>query len=191
MKSPALVFVLWLLVAVAMGAFLQATGIFDLSGWAWKQVMSVPAIDRAVTTYRRGLEAEWYLASERAELAVVQAELEQGLLALEMERSRLERLERELTRRAAELERLQEELGRQARALEEERRSAYDLVRLQEVYATMRPRELAPILAELDDEKVILLLGRLDERGLAGVLAALPPDRAARLSERISGTAAY
>lgn len=191
MRSAALLFALWLLAAVAAGAFVQATGIFDLSGWAWQQITSVPGIEQVITTYRRGLESERYLDHERAALAAVQAELEKGLLALEAERARLERLERELTQRAAQLDRLQRELERQARALAEERKAAYDLARLQEVYAAMRPRELAPILAELDDEKVVLLLSGLDERGLAGVLAALPPERAARLSERISGIDRY
>ena len=51
------------------------------------------------------------------------------------------------------------------------------------LYATMSPDDLAPIFGKLPDPLVIKTLMQMDEKKAGKVLAALPPDRAARLSE--------
>ena len=51
------------------------------------------------------------------------------------------------------------------------------------LYGTMSPDDLAPIFAKLPDPLVVKTLMQMDEKKAGKVLAALPPDRAARLSE--------
>ena len=51
------------------------------------------------------------------------------------------------------------------------------------LYATMSPDDLAPIFGKLPDPMVVQTLMQMDEKKAGKVLAALPPDRAARLSE--------
>jgi flagellar motility protein MotE (MotC chaperone) len=54
------------------------------------------------------------------------------------------------------------------------------------VYATMDPDDLARIFAKLPDPQVIDAIVQLDERKGGAVLATLPPDRAARISEAMA-----
>lgn len=55
--------------------------------------------------------------------------------------------------------------------------------KLTAIYATMSPDDIAKIFAKLPDSVVIQNLTPLDERQAGKVLAAMPPDRAARLSQ--------
>lgn len=57
------------------------------------------------------------------------------------------------------------------------------------LYSTMDPDDLAPIFAKLPDNQVISSLMQLDEKKAGEVLAALPPSRAARISELMSAHA--
>lgn len=54
------------------------------------------------------------------------------------------------------------------------------------VYATMDGDDLAKIFAKMPDPQVIQALVQLDERKAGEVLAALPPDRAARISQTMA-----
>lgn len=54
------------------------------------------------------------------------------------------------------------------------------------IYATMSPDDLARIFGKLPDPDVIQSLTQLDEKKAGQVLAALPADRAARLTRRMS-----
>ncbi|MBV9849621.1 MAG: hypothetical protein JO250_08025 [Armatimonadetes bacterium] len=51
------------------------------------------------------------------------------------------------------------------------------------LYAAMSPDDLARIFAKLPDPMVVKTLMQMDEKKAGKVFAALPPDRAARLSE--------
>jgi flagellar export protein FliJ len=66
---------------------------------------------------------------------------------------------------------------------EEEGRAT--LADLAKVYGSMKPRELSPILAELDEEMLVGVMSKLKGRQLAAFLGALEPARAAALSARL------
>jgi len=55
------------------------------------------------------------------------------------------------------------------------------------IYSTMGPDDLANILAHISDREAVQDLASLDEKKAGKVLAALPPARAARLSELMTG----
>ena len=57
--------------------------------------------------------------------------------------------------------------------------------KLDAIYASMSPDDLARIFAKLPDPAVIQSLLPMDEKKAGKVLAALPEDRAARLSQRM------
>lgn len=54
--------------------------------------------------------------------------------------------------------------------------------RLARVFAQMSPRDAAPVLSNLSDTEVRMILMRLAERTVADILANVEPERAARLS---------
>jgi flagellar motility protein MotE (MotC chaperone) len=66
-------------------------------------------------------------------------------------------------------------------AQEEERRVG--LVKMTE---KMRPKEAAPFFGELDDALAVDILDRMSTSKAGKVLAAMPPDRAARLAEMLT-----
>ncbi len=58
--------------------------------------------------------------------------------------------------------------------------------KLNAIYATMSPDDIARIFAKLPDPDVMAALTQLDEKKAGKILAALPDDRAARLTRRMS-----
>ena len=54
------------------------------------------------------------------------------------------------------------------------------------IYAAMSPDDIARIFAKTSDPDVVAALTQLDEKKAAKILAALPDDRAARLTRRMS-----
>ncbi len=55
--------------------------------------------------------------------------------------------------------------------------------KLTSIYATMDPDDLAKVFAKMPDPLVIQAVMQMDEKQGGAVFAALPPDRAARLSQ--------
>lgn len=64
--------------------------------------------------------------------------------------------------------------------------SSDDEAKLGAIYATMSPDDLSRIFGKLPDPDVIRSLTQLDEKKAGQVLAALPADRAARLTRQMS-----
>ena len=59
-------------------------------------------------------------------------------------------------------------------------------VAVTKIYAAMRPEEAAPILDRLDDETLQAIMGRMKERKIAPILAAMNPERAVALTKALS-----
>jgi hypothetical protein len=57
------------------------------------------------------------------------------------------------------------------------------------VYEAMTPEEAAPILDRLDDATLRAVLGRMRERQVAAILAAMNPDRAVAVTKAFAGPA--
>jgi flagellar motility protein MotE (MotC chaperone) len=118
----------------------------------------------ALGKQKADLEAEKKRAAEEAErMALVREELEKERASLTEERKKLEKL-----------------IG-QSDELEQKR-----IKQLGKVYAAMRPEEAAHILETLDDELLIKILGAMgDDRQKAKVIAAIPLEKATRISKKI------
>jgi len=54
------------------------------------------------------------------------------------------------------------------------------------VYESMKPKDAAAILAQLDDKVRLQVAGRMKERNLASVLAQMPPNEARKLTEKLA-----
>lgn len=70
-------------------------------------------------------------------------------------------------------------------AAESERPGA-EIVR---IYETMKPEEAAPILDRLDDETLRTILGRMKERQIGAILAAMNRDRAVAFTKLLAASA--
>lgn len=99
---------------------------------------------------------------------------------------RLEMKAKEINQRIAMLEVLRAESAKPGPAAAAAADVAPGLGDLAKVYGGMRPEELSPILAKLNDETLLGVVSRLRGRQLARFLGALDPGRAAQLSERLA-----
>jgi flagellar motility protein MotE (MotC chaperone) len=92
--------------------------------------------------------------------------------------------EHKLDQRVAELQALQQHLE----ALEAARQQRQDaswqgLVKL---YASMKPRDAAKIFDDLDTPVLLEVVDRMNERKAAPILAAMQPDRAREVTEKLA-----
>ena len=68
---------------------------------------------------------------------------------------------------------------------EETSKPKISFVKLARLYSVMRPQEAASALSKLDDDVVIGILSKMEERKAARILAAMGPDRAADLTAKM------
>lgn len=184
----------WLIIVVivlaSVGAsmwMLDAMNIIDLRDIALDALLRIPGFEERLETYRLGEEARQIIDRQARDAALLQAELAVARHELELEREALRREKDAVTKEWERLAAAQKELeAREARLLIEAQ-SAADFERLQRLYAQMRPRDVAPIIAELEDSVVARLLAGMAIDRAAAILAELPPDRAALLSAAIGG----
>ena len=80
-----------------------------------------------------------------------------------------------------------DELKKQVESLQAEKGVAQsvNVKQLAKVYDAMKPVEAAAIISKLDNELVVSLLKMVKKRQAAKIMAALPPERAATLSQTI------
>ncbi|WP_163851571.1 MotE family protein [Pseudooceanicola aestuarii] len=133
----------------------------------------------------------------QAEPAQCEATPEEMLTTIREERDLLSTRRDTLDQRAAELELAQEtlkleqdRLGELQMALEgllDKVESAHtrDVDRLVALYQNMKPKDAAVIMNDLDIEVTVMVLGTMDERAAAPIMAALDPIRARAISQII------
>jgi len=102
---------------------------------------------------------------------------------LRMEEERLKELETELETRIAELRRIRQQIDEalaELRSIEKER-----LLRLAKLFENMAPEEAAARIDKLEPDLAIQLLQLIKARKAGKILAAIEPDKAAELSQRM------
>ncbi|HEY6433207.1 MAG TPA: hypothetical protein VIZ17_14595 [Acetobacteraceae bacterium] len=111
-------------------------------------------------------------------------ELDSREQALTARESLLTAAEHKLDQRVAELQALQQRLE----ALETARTQRQDAnwAGLVKLYSTMKPREAAKIWDDLETQVLLELLDRMNERKAAPILAAMQPDRAREITEKLA-----
>ncbi|WP_375690011.1 MotE family protein [Pseudooceanicola sp. LIPI14-2-Ac024] len=109
------------------------------------------------------------LAEQKDKLAQRTAELDLAAQTVEVERGKLAELKTELD----------DLLARVARA------HTADVDRLVNLYRNMKPKDAASIMDDLDIEVTVMVLGTMEERDAAPILAALNPVRARAVSQII------
>jgi len=186
MKWP---LVLLMLAASLAGSLwmLDAMDVIDVGGMAAASLERIPWFEERIAVYRLGEEAQVVIDRMSREIALLQAELAVARRDLERERAQLVSEREALDAQRAELEQRSRQLDAREASLELLARNVADLQRLQRVYAEMRPRDVVPILAELDDAVVARILAGMPSDRTAQILSEMPPDRAARLSKAIGG----
>ncbi len=106
---------------------------------------------------------------------------------LAAQRDSLASLSRRLDMKAQELDRRIGNLEKMlADAEKEESAGRKDYTNLAAVYAGMKPNQLKPIVAELDEETLYGVMSQLKGRQLGALLGVMEPARAALLSERLA-----
>lgn len=120
------------------------------------------------------------------------------LTQLDKRRSELDRREEALKDRERELE-VQEEmllektealeaLTKKAVSLQQSKNSVREdkLKQLAEVYGSMAPQDAAPLIAQLEAELALNLLGRMPKKRMAQVLSLMPAERALQLTKALT-----
>jgi flagellar motility protein MotE (MotC chaperone) len=111
-------------------------------------------------------------------------ELDSREQALRARESVLTAAEHKLDQRVAELQALQQRLE----ALEDARKQRQDAnwAGLVKLYASMKPRDAAKIWNDLENQVLLELVDRMNERKAASILAAMQPDRAREITEKLA-----
>ncbi|MGR3452357.1 MotE family protein [Pseudooceanicola sp.] len=109
------------------------------------------------------------LAEQKEKLAQRAAEVDLSAQTLEIERGKLAELKTELEGLLARMDRAH----------------TADVDRLVALYRNMKPKEAATIMNDLDIEVTVMVLGSMEERDAAPILAALNPVRARAVSQII------
>ncbi len=137
-------------------------------------------------------------AAPKPVMAEVKCDMpEEMLAAIQSERKMLEEQKSQIARREAELE-LASEKTQQEQAQLAELKSALegllakveaaqtdDVRRLVSLYSNMKPKSAAAIMNDLDIEVSVMVLGTMNERAAAPILAGLTPVRARAISKII------
>lgn len=110
-----------------------------------------------------------FLDQQREELAKRQAEIDLASEKLKLEQARLDELKGALEGLLAKAEAAQTD----------------DVRRLVALYSNMKPKDAAAIMNDLDIEVSVMVLGTMNERTAAPVLAGLNPVRARAISKII------
>jgi len=97
----------------------------------------------------------------------------------------LEREKREKEKRDEELKALQRQLENLQQASATTGDENPNIKQLAKVYDAMQPEKAAQIILELDDQLIASLLKRLKQRQAAKIMGAIPPMRAAKISQML------
>lgn len=166
----------WLLAIVAVIIAVITAGIaFTLTGVIQPQDMLIEyaatsqAFGPYVETYRIGEESQDWLNKQQEQLDIERAALEAERSSLAAEGLRLAELESKLKRQEQEL------IDRQNEQL--------SINRLAQMYTAMRPEEATRILELMDEDLLLAILQAMDVDDAAIILATLPAQLAASLSE--------
>jgi flagellar motility protein MotE (MotC chaperone) len=174
--APAVaVFALLLLMKiVASGLFLTGTSI-DLT--------STVALAEDEAGRDSSLSAERQQALLRKEQRLREWEEE-----LQKREEQIVPLQKEIDRKMAELEEIQANLTGFAKKLAEREQALKDakVQHLVSLYQAMEPERAAAIMGELDIPTVVRILGNMRGKNAGLILAAMPPERGAAVSERLS-----
>jgi flagellar motility protein MotE (MotC chaperone) len=119
--------------------------------------------------------------------------------ALKDKRQELEKKERRLAQLEEELQKQKAEIERQLKEMQElrnnisqklDRKVAADqqsITKLVGVYSSMKPKNAAMILSQIDDELAVKVLGQMKKQNAAAILNFVEPKKAQYLSEKFTG----
>ncbi|MBN1905733.1 MAG: hypothetical protein JW927_11605 [Deltaproteobacteria bacterium] len=117
---------------------------------------------------------------------------EQELLQKEAELKKMEvelmPLKEEIDTRMSELNELQNSLTAYSKSLAEREKIMQDakIAHLVKLYASMEAKKAADILDRLQIDTVVRILGNMKGKEAGGILAMMPPDKGAVISEKLS-----
>jgi flagellar motility protein MotE (MotC chaperone) len=117
---------------------------------------------------------------------------EKELLDKEAELKKMETelmpLKEEIETRMAELTELQDTLMAYSKNLAEREKTLQDakITHLVKLYSSMEAKQAADILDRLQIDTVVRILGNMKGKEAGGIMAMLPPDKGAVISERLS-----
>lgn len=117
------------------------------------------------------------LSKRREELAAREQELESRSRLLDAAESRLET-------QIAELQDLRKSIEGLVREYDEQEQS--ELESVVKIYETMKPKDAARILGELEMETLLGIMDRMKERKTAPILAAMEPKRAREVTAELA-----
>lgn len=117
------------------------------------------------------------LSKRREELVAREQELESRARLLDAAESRLET-------QIAELQELRKNIEGLVRKYDEQEQS--ELESVVKIYETMKPKDAARILGELEMETLLGIMDRMKERKTAPILAAMEPERAREVTAELA-----
>ncbi len=117
-------------------------------------------------------------------LSARRAELEQREVELDTREKLLAAAEGKMDSRVAELKTLKTQIEGMLGQVDDKRKAQIDgLVR---IYQKMKPADAARIFEKMDEDLVVEVAGGMKDQAAASILAAMSPDQARRLTQRLA-----
>ncbi|MBK1670064.1 hypothetical protein CKO28_18680 [Rhodovibrio sodomensis] len=114
------------------------------------------------------------------QLAKRREKLEQRAETLDRRESLVKAAEKRLNQKVGEMERLRSEI--EALLVKYDEQESQQLTRLVNIYEKMKPKDAARIFEDLDQEVLLKVVERMNERKTAPILAEMRPDKAQQLT---------
>jgi flagellar motility protein MotE (MotC chaperone) len=114
------------------------------------------------------------------QLAKRREKLEQRADTLNRRESLVKAAEKRLTQKVGEMERLRTEI--EDLLVKYDEQETQQLTRLVNIYEKMKPKDAARIFEDLDQEVLLKVVERMNERKTAPILAEMRPDKAQQLT---------
>lgn len=176
MKKIALVIVILIILAGAVGFGLQKFGILDLKKIAFNKIRTVPVVKDVVASQDIQQNLQKTIEQKRAELNELSA-------ANEKLKNNLQRKETELENKIEKINNLENQLAEMETEKQQEEAKIKKLVK---IYEAMEVEKVAQVIVELKDELAIKILQRLDSEKAGEILGQLPTQDAVNYSDSLS-----
>ena len=128
------------------------------------------------------------LDAREAKLRKREQELSEKEAKLKKMEARLVSLKEDVEARAAEVNDLQNSLAAEAKKLAEREKALQDgkITHLVKIYSSMEATKAAATLNKLQLDTVVRILGNMKGKSAGAIMAMMPPDKGAIISERLS-----
>lgn len=179
-------FLIICILLVCLMTYLDFLGFVPIRDAMLNRLEKVPSIQKQVQAYKLGTLGQEAIFTKQREYDLKLKEVEQRQIELDERSLALDAKERELEKLNTEVNQAREELEKTKAEIEAEREGIKALQWLASIYSSMKSREAAAVLQELNPDFTALILAHMDKKAIASIVAAMDPGYAGEITRILS-----